>query len=404
MKWIRKNRYGVQFLFYCWPDLPSTRFSLLQWRNRKYYLYTDRDFKTLRQILLTILTAFSITSATFSQERKIVGRALDHATQKPIKNVNVGIPGTTSETFTNHAGFFELTLDAAKYKSLIVSHIGYKTYEVPVPKEDKFKFFLDKEIIVLKGMNLSLYPRKQTHERRLIQNPLPVQDDIYYSAQSEAMFVGGIEDFYTHLGNTLVTELSQVDGKGFNIFFTINEAGKAVDVSVSDSSRQIKNTVAQAFQKMPDWTPAKQKQNNVPQHFELSVIKLNIQDIIATDLKDFYDFVAEKIKYPLQTRRMGIEGAVFIEFHLDDKGAIILTKVVKGISDECNTEVRRVLTMMPVALTKSLSDKINHQKFILPVFFGLGRPFNNKRFDPAAQPLYFAESLMLKEIDVIADE
>ena len=355
--------------------------------------------------LYFLTTAITILSGNaMSQERKVVGRIIDHTTQKPIKDVNIVVPGTTTATFTNQLGFFELPADASKHKTLVVSHIGFKTYELPVPRTDRFKVPMEKEHVLLKRLNLNMYPNdSRANEKQMVQNPLPAEDNVA-ATESSATFTGGINDFYSYMGNVLAPEIPRTGSKGFDIFFTINDAGKAIDISTSDTSTAIRNIVKQTFQKMPDWKPAMQRGNNVVQHFEISVIRLNLKTIIATELNDFYSFILNNIKYPASARRMGIEGAVYMEFELDREGNIIVMKLVKGISDDCNREVARVISMLPAELNSTLTSKTACWQFIVPIFFTLegGGRIKGKRFDPTSDPVFLYEALMLKEVDVTA--
>lgn len=60
-------------------------------------------------------------------------------------------------------------------------------------------------------------------------------------------------------------------------------------------------------------------------------------------LKAFYEYVGNRMKYPGQARRMGIEGKVFVQFVVDKQGNITDVTVAKGIGAGCNEEAMRVL-------------------------------------------------------------
>ncbi len=348
---------------------------------------------TLKFKLLILFLLISIN--TFSQERKIIGRILDSGTQMPIKDANVVILGATSGTFTNQIGFFELTIDASIHKALIVSHRGFKTYEIQIPAEDHFKLFLEKEYTLLNKLNLNAYPKRVANELTSEVSKTKNDSDIII-VESDASFPGGLNNFYDFIGNALASELPQVDEQGFNIVFEINESGEAVEISISDSTELVKTAVRQTFQKMPNWTPATQRQNRVSQYFLLPIISADIPDIEALDLKDFYNFFSENIKYPVQARRMGIEGAVFAEFQVDNLGNVISVKLLKDIGADCGDEVRRIIIATPIELTKSLYDKSHFNKFILPVSFGLDRPLKIQQFTASS------DALLLNEVVVLA--
>ncbi len=57
----------------------------------------------------------------------------------------------------------------------------------------------------------------------------------------------------------------------------------------------------------------------------------------------FYKYVAKKLKYPKQAKRMGIQGRVFVQFVVDKTGKLTDVKTVKGIGGGCDEEAERVL-------------------------------------------------------------
>ena len=61
----------------------------------------------------------------------------------------------------------------------------------------------------------------------------------------------------------------------------------------------------------------------------------------------FYKFVAEKIKYPSQAKRMGVEGRVFCKFTVNRDGTLQDVKVVRGIGAGCDEEAVRIIQSAP---------------------------------------------------------
>jgi len=331
----------------------------------------------VRLIVFFFTIIVLISNTTFSQERKITGHILDLQTQKPVRNASIIILGTTSGTFSNHLGFFELTVDRSKNKTLVVSHIGFKTSKVLIPEEDKFKFLLEKEFTLLNMVNLSLYPKNVINDQQA-ENEINSGESAV--DESEAMFPGGTNNFYNLIGNLLVKEIVKMPDSGFTISFTINETGQATNISISDTTQLSEVIVVQAFQSMPSWKPATQRQNNVAQHFLLPIVPIvnfNIVDVKTIDFKNYYDFISKNIKYPAQARRMAVEGVVYVEFELDETGQILSVKTLRDIGGECGDEVKRVITTMPSALSKLLFEQTRFSKFVLPVHFGLEEPFRS---------------------------
>ncbi|MEO1652983.1 MAG: energy transducer TonB, partial [Bacteroidota bacterium] len=63
--------------------------------------------------------------------------------------------------------------------------------------------------------------------------------------------------------------------------------------------------------------------------------------------KAFYQFIGNKLKYPKQARRMGVEGMVVVQMIVDKDGSLTDFKVVKGIGAGCDEEALRVLKLAP---------------------------------------------------------
>jgi periplasmic protein TonB len=86
----------------------------------------------------------------------------------------------------------------------------------------------------------------------------------------------------------------------------------------------------------------------------------------------FYKFVSDKIKYPAQARRMGIEGKVFVEFVVNRDGSIVDVKVLKGIGAGCDEEALRIVQSAPAWTPGKQRGKPVRQKMVIPITFKLG--------------------------------
>lgn len=86
----------------------------------------------------------------------------------------------------------------------------------------------------------------------------------------------------------------------------------------------------------------------------------------------FYKYVGDKIKYPPQARRMGIEGRVFVEFVIDKDGNITEVRAVKGIGAGCDEEAVRILQGAPKWKPGKQRGKPVKQRMVLPITFKLG--------------------------------
>jgi periplasmic protein TonB len=86
----------------------------------------------------------------------------------------------------------------------------------------------------------------------------------------------------------------------------------------------------------------------------------------------FYKYMGDKIKYPAQARRMGVEGKVFVQFVIGKDGSISDVKVVKGIGAGCDEEAVRVVQGSPAWNPGKQRGKAVKQRYTVPVFFKLG--------------------------------
>lgn len=61
----------------------------------------------------------------------------------------------------------------------------------------------------------------------------------------------------------------------------------------------------------------------------------------------FYKYVKKNLKYPPVPRRMGIEGKVFVQFVIDEKGELVEFEILRGIHKDCDNEVLRIMEKAP---------------------------------------------------------
>ncbi|MBX2964556.1 MAG: energy transducer TonB [Cyclobacteriaceae bacterium] len=86
----------------------------------------------------------------------------------------------------------------------------------------------------------------------------------------------------------------------------------------------------------------------------------------------FYKYVGDKMKYPAQARRMGVEGKVFVEFVINRDGSITDVKAIKGIGAGCDEEAVRVVQSAPPWNPGKQRGKPVRQRYVVPITFKLG--------------------------------
>lgn len=325
----------------------------------------------------------------YAQEQKIIARVVESGTEKSVAEAKISIDGTTKSTFTNHLGWFELMIDRSQHQSMSISHISYKITRIRIPSEDRFKLYLEKDTVRLRPLNLDDYAGTPVSQNE------KVTDVGLSSDEAEAMYPGGWDEFYKTIGSALHSELPTVTEKGFTLNFTISETGKPIDIEVSEPTA--KEVTVATLQKMPSWTPATQHQKQVKQHFLLPVTRFTKVELLASDVSELKTFIARHIKYPVQAKRMGIEGTTFTQFSVDEGGYVVSVVLLKGVDASCNDEAKRVISIIPASMLKSISEKSHQKSFILPVFYGLDVPFKEGRdYQPQSS------ASLLPPIDVVA--
>jgi TonB family protein len=87
-------------------------------------------------------------------------------------------------------------------------------------------------------------------------------------------------------------------------------------------------------------------------------------------LSGLANLISREIKYPREARKGRVEGRVFVEFIVDEKGHVANPRVIKGISRECDAESMRVaaLTKWTPGLERGVPVK---SRFVLPIVFKL---------------------------------
>jgi periplasmic protein TonB len=87
--------------------------------------------------------------------------------------------------------------------------------------------------------------------------------------------------------------------------------------------------------------------------------------------KALLQYLADNIVYPLSAKQNCIEGKILAEFIVAEDGCIENIKIKRGLSEDINAEVLRVLSEMPVWEPGCMMDELERQNFTLPIIFSL---------------------------------
>lgn len=84
-------------------------------------------------------------------------------------------------------------------------------------------------------------------------------------------------------------------------------------------------------------------------------------------------FIQRKTRYPARSRRMDIEGTVFVQFVVRSDSTITNVHVVRGISEDCDKEAVRVISSMPKWEPGIQSKMAVNVRMVVPIRFVLDR-------------------------------
>lgn len=86
---------------------------------------------------------------------------------------------------------------------------------------------------------------------------------------------------------------------------------------------------------------------------------------------ELYRIIGERLKYPKEARKQGIEGRVFIQFVIDETGQVTNVKPVKGIGAGCDEAAANVIAELPAFIPGKQRGKNVKVRMVLPVIFTL---------------------------------
>lgn len=97
-------------------------------------------------------------------------------------------------------------------------------------------------------------------------------------------------------------------------------------------------------------------------------------------MEHFYQYVARNLTYPAEARRLGIEGKVFVQFIVNEDGAISDVVAIRGIGGGCEEEAVRVISESENWKPGKQRGKFVKVRMVIPITFKLndGNPVSMK--------------------------
>lgn len=87
--------------------------------------------------------------------------------------------------------------------------------------------------------------------------------------------------------------------------------------------------------------------------------------------KALFEFVAQNMVYPQEAFNARIEGSVFVEFIINTDGKAVDAKILRSLTPECDAEVLRIVSILPLWQPATKDGKPIATRFVLPVQFKL---------------------------------
>ncbi len=284
--------------------------------------------KFLFYLTISINILFSLNNC-WAQTELFTGRLIDFETKKPIANAKISIIDKEFSTYSNALGYFQAS---GVNKVIKVTHVGYKTVTTELkagtpnfllavpPNRYLLQVLQLEELVEVNAQHKTSLSPEEEIENRSVNNP---QADLL------ASFPGGLKEFHVYLINSMYKNRDSLDSPiDLNILFTINKSGE-LKVDSMQGEIQSQGIIGSIFENSPKWVPALQNELAVSTSFQQGLLyqpatKVEQQAEPNGGVQSFYDYVSTQINiknYPLQAKRMGIEGIVYVQFVIETDGS-----------------------------------------------------------------------------------
>jgi protein TonB len=117
-------------------------------------------------------------------------------------------------------------------------------------------------------------------------------------------------------------------------------------------------------------------QNNTSNDSIYNFENLDKEPVFNEGNGDLNEFIKKNIMYPKQSRKDQIEGKVYVQFVIEKNGKVTNIKILKGLNEDCNKEVIRIVDKMPRWKPGEKNNQPVRTFFNLPVKFSLKSPSN----------------------------
>lgn len=125
--------------------------------------------KTIFLGLMVLLVG--VPSGIWAQQNRLTGTIRDGETKEPLEGVTVLVKGSPMGTTTDAEGHFFLMVPQGNPMILLVSHIGYRTQEIPLQDQTILEIYLQMENNLLDEVVVAA----SRVEERLLESPVSIE-------------------------------------------------------------------------------------------------------------------------------------------------------------------------------------------------------------------------------------
>jgi TonB family protein len=189
----------------------------------------------------------------------------------PLEGAVVVIKGTTVGTTTDASGKFALK-DVPDEAVLVISYVGFETKAVMVKAAgDYIKTVMKRGTMITDTVSIPPppppVPSAGSAKAKVVPQPESGEGEVFMVVEEMPEFPGGLEAMVQWIGQR-VKYPEQAKKEGITgkvmVSFTVNKAGKVIDVKVERSAHPLLDAEAvRVIGEMPDWKPGSQKGKKV---------------------------------------------------------------------------------------------------------------------------------------------
>ncbi|WP_175402869.1 TonB family protein [Mangrovivirga cuniculi] len=286
-----------------------------------------------------------------------------------------------------YADFIEMVTSAPTFKD----SLGAYTLEVYFTVNEKgqvrdiliddtksYQAFQQKGLIEESLMNLNSWiPATQNgiNTSQSFKVSIISVEKVFTLVEESAKFPGGMDAWYNYLKDELNYPSDArrlgIQGRVY-VEFVVQRDGGLTNIKIAKGiGGGCDEEVIRIIKNSPNWIPAYYKGEPVVSKTIFPVtFKLDYGDGRSNSTPKLQDYLRSNVRYPAQARRMGIEGTLYVFFHVNKRGVMSDLKIINDIGANCGAELLTQMKNVPPVMIKNLKQGVN----ILPVTFGLHDP------------------------------